>query len=91
MSPEDRSLLESTHRLAQENNKILHSIRRNNRYATIFKVVYWVIIIGVSLGAFYFIQPYVESILNVYRGVQGDAAAAHNAVTSIQSLLHVGK
>lgn len=60
MSPEERSLLERTHKLAEENNNILRSLRSTNRWGIAFKTTYWVIIIGLSVGAFYFIQPYVE-------------------------------
>lgn len=60
MSPEEKSLLERTYKMAEENNAILRSIRRTARIGTVMKVLYWVVIIGLSVGAFYFLQPYLE-------------------------------
>ena len=62
MTPEERSLLEHTHQLAEENNEILHSLKRRARFSTIVTVLYWTVIIGISFGAFYFIQPYLDFI-----------------------------
>jgi hypothetical protein len=63
MTPEEKSLLERTHKLAEENNEILHSIRRTNRFAVIARVVYWVVILLIGFGAFYFIQPYFTALM----------------------------
>lgn len=62
MTPEDRRLLEEVKALAEENSKMLKSIQRLNRTGAILKITYWVIIIGVSFGAFYFIQPYFDAL-----------------------------
>jgi len=72
MTPEERSLLENTMALAKENNKILRSIRRSNRWSSIFRVIYWVVIIGLGLGTYYFLQPYLMSAVNIIN--QGQAA-----------------
>ncbi len=62
MTPEERSLLERTHEMTEENNKILRSLRRSRRISLILSISYWVLIIGLSVGAFYFIQPYIDFI-----------------------------
>lgn len=65
MTPEERSLLESTHQLAKENNQLLRTLNRRGRWGTIAKIFYWAIIIGLSFGAFYFIQPYIDFVRNI--------------------------
>ncbi len=62
MSPEERDLLFKTHELAEENNKMLRSLRSAQRWDRVIKYGYWVIIIGLSFGAYYFIQPFMESL-----------------------------
>jgi len=42
------------------------------RIRSFMTVVYWVIIIGSAVGAYYFIQPYVDQIVNVYGGAKND-------------------
>ena len=68
MSPEERELLDKSVRLGEENNQILRSMRRSQRWASIARAVYWIIIIGSAVGVFYLLQPYIEKIQNVYSG-----------------------
>ena len=84
MTPEERSLLERTDKLAEENNTILRSIRRSNRFSIILRVFYWVIIIGVSFGAYYFIQPYLETMMGAYSQIQNGFSATPSNTNSIQ-------
>jgi len=68
MDPESRKLLEETLALAQENNKILHGMRRSMRMQRIMSFLYWIFIVGTALGAYYLIQPYIEQLMEVYSG-----------------------
>ena len=94
MTPEERSLLERTHKLVEENNEILRSIRRSTRFSLALKITYWAVIIAVSFGAYYFIQPYLETMLGAYSqvqgglmGLQGNLDAAQTAAGSLRDLL----
>ncbi len=62
-------IVEETRALSEDNNKILHSIQRQSRIALIVRAIYWVVIIGVTIGAFYYIQPYVDKLVSVYTGL----------------------
>lgn len=66
MTPEERSLLERTYKLAEENNEMLRKIRRINRLSFAMRVLYWAVIIGLAVGALYFIQPYVDAVIGAY-------------------------
>jgi hypothetical protein len=66
MSPEEREMLKRSVALAEDNNKMLHSLRRLIRISSTMSVIYWIIIIGISIGAFYFIQPYFNKLMAVY-------------------------
>ncbi len=68
MTPEERSLLERTYKLAEENNAILLTLRRAHRIGTGLRIAYWVVIIGISVGAFYLVQPVLDPLLNIYGG-----------------------
>lgn len=91
MTPEERSLLERTHKLVEENNEILRSMRRMSRISGAFRILYWVVIIGVSVGAYYVIQPYIESMIGLYTGaqsaIQGNISTAQNITDTLNSLL----
>jgi hypothetical protein len=68
MDPETKRLLEENLRLSQENNLMLIKVRNYLKWAQITKAFYWLLIIGISVGAFYFIKPYFGSLLNIYSG-----------------------
>ncbi|MEK7116839.1 MAG: hypothetical protein AAB837_01580 [Patescibacteria group bacterium] len=72
MQPEEKEMLKKTLELAQENNNILHSIRRGMFWGRVMRVVYWVIIIGVAIGAYYYITPYIDSAVGAYGDMKGD-------------------
>lgn len=66
MDPETKQLLKDNIDLAQENNILLKKMVRNQKLTNIYRVVYWSIIIFTSVGAYYFIQPLLGNMFNVY-------------------------
>ena len=79
MTPEERKLLEKTLQLTAENNLILHKQQRSANWGRIFYILYWVFIIGASLGAYYLIQPYVDQVKGLYSEVRGGAETLQKA------------
>jgi uncharacterized membrane protein len=72
MTPEEKEMLRKALELSQENNDMLHSIRRGMFWGRVIRIVYWAIIIGAAIGIFYYISPYLDSIINAYGNVKGD-------------------
>jgi hypothetical protein len=72
MSPEERKMLEKSVALAEENNKMLHRLTRSLVWGRIIRIVYWTLLIGSAVGAYYFIQPYIEQIIGVYGGTKSN-------------------
>jgi hypothetical protein len=70
MSPEEKELLHRSIALAEENNDILRSIQRSMRFSRLMSILYWIVIIGASVGAFYFIQPYLAATMDLYGGAK---------------------
>ena len=68
MTPEEKALLESTHTLAKENNELLRGLMRRARLSNIVKFSYWVIILLISFGALYFIQPLIDNVRDTLDG-----------------------
>ena len=64
---EMRELLE----LTRENNKLLHKMRRHAIIGSIMRLFYWTLILGGPIVLYYyFLQPYIDQLLEVYSGVQ---------------------
>ena len=71
MGEEEKELLRRTFDMAQKNNKILESIQRSMFWGRVMRYVYWAIIIGGAIGLYYFVEPYVDQVLQVYGGIKG--------------------
>jgi hypothetical protein len=93
MDQETKVLLEENLRLSKENNHLLVKLHNIQRWAQITRVIYWFIIIGVSVGAFYFIKPFFNNLISVYTGGVsnfsniGDITKSLSDKEQIQSLL----
>jgi lipoprotein signal peptidase len=87
MTPEEKSLLERTYKMVEDNNAILQSIRRTNRFSIIMRVFYWVLVLAIGFGAYYFIQPYVDSMLGIVGQAQQVVGATGNTIDKAQGRL----
>ena len=87
MSPEDRSLLERTYKMAEENNSLLLSLRRHARMGTAIKVVYWIVILGLSFGAYYFIQPFITAITGTVYNNENSTSTNTNGLGNIENTI----
>jgi hypothetical protein len=71
MTPEEKSLLERTYALAEENNRLLKAIKKSSRWKTGLQIGYWALIIILSFGGVYFFQMYMNSITEASSGGTG--------------------
>jgi len=78
MQPEEREILKKTLELAQENNRMLHSMHRGMFWGRVMRIIYWVIIIGAAIGVYYYIQPYLNSAINAYGNMKDDLGSFAN-------------
>lgn len=56
----------------QDTNTQVHKMRRSQRWHTLFQIVWWLSVIGIT-GAvyYYYVQPYVAEIMQAYNTAQG--------------------
>lgn len=76
--------------MVKENNKMLHAMRRHTMISTVFRVVYFAVAIGVAVGSYYFLQPFVEAgkenVQTIFDSIQNIRNAA-DGISSIGSNL----
>ena len=65
-SQEIKEQLAEVTKLARENNKIMRKVQRSMRASLLFRVIYWVAIIGSMFGAYYYLQPFMDTIKDQY-------------------------
>jgi hypothetical protein len=71
MTPDERRILDEIRALVEENQTLLRSIQRHNRVSAVVKFLYWAAIIGLSFGAYYLVQPYVETLKSSLNDIGG--------------------
>ena len=63
MDPELKRRLDEIHALARDNNRVLHSIRRDQWIGFIGKVVFWAVILGLPV---YLYLSYIQPLISKY-------------------------
>jgi hypothetical protein len=86
MEAEEKKLLQETFELVQENNEMLVKIRNVQKREAAWFVFKLTITIGIILGTFYWLEPYINKILDIY-GRIFDVQGELNNPTTIRDLL----
>ena len=69
---ESKETLRKILELTRENSEMLHKMQRSMFWGKIFRTVYWIFIIGAAIGAYYYIEPYINGIVDTYSGFKSD-------------------
>lgn len=86
----DRDIQEEVHEtleLVQENNRILRSIQRARLWGIAFNVLKWVIIIGSSIGLYYYFEPQINSLMDAWDMAAGMIESTKSQLNAINSAL----
>jgi TRAP-type C4-dicarboxylate transport system permease small subunit len=90
MEPSAKEILEETLEISKENNKMLRKMRSAMRWSRAFKVVYWIVIVGSMIGAFYYFQPLIDNLTSTYNSLMSSIGRVHdvgNSIPNVGSLL----
>ncbi len=58
--------VESLKAVTVDTNKMLHGMRRNQRWHSFMALLWWAVIIGASVWSYYLIQPYIAQATAAY-------------------------
>jgi len=83
MTEEEKKLLEDTANSVEECLTILKRMQRSRRFELFIKIGYWVIILGMAFGAYYLIQPYLDSLMSVYSGINSNLDQINNLKNNV--------
>ena len=70
MDLETSQLLRRLTELTEENNKILLKIQSKARWAMFFSIVKWTLFIGLTIGSYFVVQPYIDQTMQLYKTIQ---------------------
>lgn len=52
--------------LSRENNRLLKGVHRRARWGMFFWILRWAIVLGIIFGAYYYVEPFVQSASDTY-------------------------
>lgn len=87
MESDERKKLDRALELAEENHRMLNELYRGERRRKIFQIIYWIVIIVAAVVAFYFIQPYLDSLSGFYDKAQGTLESAQNYAEQAEQVM----
>lgn len=61
-------LIMTNNKLVEENNKLIKKVYQYIKWRRIFTALYWVLIIGTVFGLFFFLEPYINQLIDTYQG-----------------------
>ena len=85
MDPESKKLLEETYKLTKENNEMLQKVRSIQKWQAFWSTLRIIILIGVTLGAAYYLEPYAEKVLILFNKISGTSQVIDTS--SLQNIL----
>ena len=87
MDEELKELLEENLEVSKENNEILSKIWSDVKWKRITKFIYWLIIIGLALGAYYYVQPIIEGFSQGYGSVGNGISSLVENIKRVTGIL----
>lgn len=86
MDPETKTILQENLRISHENNEMLLSLIKTQKQQKTLRIIYWVLIILVSVGSLFFIQPLLGGLTSLYTGGAGDTSNISNVSDIFKNL-----
>ena len=70
-----KKILQENTKIARENHRLLKKIYRSIKWAGFFRMIYWTILFGSAVGAYYFIQPLIDTAQNSFNSIKSGFSA----------------
>lgn len=70
MTPEQQQLLQQAIQLSQENNRMIRAMRRDAAWGKFWGVLKLIIIVAPMVWAWFYLQPYIQKINELYQQTQ---------------------
>lgn len=80
--------LQEVREIIEKDHEMIQSVYRRVRLSSAISVIKWVVIIGFSLGAFYYIQPLLEVLLKTYTSIGGSGVGqSESSIDLLRSMI----
>ncbi len=90
MDPDIKQLQDEIKRLGAitaDTNRIVHGMRRSQRWHTFVSLVWWATILGVTAASYWYAWPYIQQAQKAYQSFQSESQKASSLQQQIQDAL----
>lgn len=86
MDPNIEARLKGIEEKLDKTYNLVERVRRIQKQGQAFRIFYWTLIILATFGAFYYIQPYIDQLLEAYTGIQNTQEQLKTSIPSINNV-----
>ncbi|MFT6361242.1 MAG: hypothetical protein ACJA2Z_000217 [Candidatus Paceibacteria bacterium] len=83
---ENQELIRENLEMTKQNQKKIKKIQSNIRMTMIAKWLYWILIIGLTVGAFYYSKPYINNAIDTYDALKENVDRSTQVISEPGSL-----
>jgi monomeric isocitrate dehydrogenase len=66
--------------MMEDNQRMVRSLYSKAKWATVLSVFKWILIIGVTVGSFYYIQPFIEKFMVAFDSISGNSTTGLSSI-----------
>lgn len=66
----DDNQFSTVYEMVKDTNKRVRKLESRARRATVMSIIKWIVYIAIAVGSYYYIQPYINSLKEMYAQVQ---------------------
>ena len=78
--------------MVKDTNKRVRKLERRAKWATVTSIIKWIVYIAIAVGSYYYIQPYINNLQEMYSQVQETTSSINgfnqNASESVSEFLN---
>ena len=66
--------------MMEDNQRMVRSLYSKAKWATVFAAFKWIFIIGITIGSFYYIQPFVDKFMVAFDSINGNSTTGLSSI-----------
>lgn len=86
MDLETSQLLRRLTEITEENNMILRKMQSHARWTMFFGTMKWLLFVGVAVGSYFVVQPYLNQTMMLYNTLQGTQTQSQDLTDYLKNL-----
>jgi hypothetical protein len=87
MDPEYMRRLDRIEEMVEENRDILRKLNRARKIGIATRIIYWIFVLALAFGAYYYIEPYVGDLMQFYKNVKSNVEKVSKTSQNLLNIL----